>query len=470
MLKIKFIFLSIFTLGLLNSGISQTDIGNKYLTDFNMLVTNLKELHPILYKNISQDEFNNDVKRISERLIQTNSQNQAIYMIQELVYKIGNGHAGDISVYNGDLGIIKALPFSVYILGSDLYINDYPADTSYNGKKINSIENTNSKSIIDSLKIFFPTDGNRNVICYFLQPYFNTYYSAFCTQKDTFLINTEKGLIKASACIKGTDLFDKLIIKKNWKEYFGENGFKTETTPNYGYFRFERFNNSKIENQYYSLIKELNTKKIKNLIIDLRYNNGGEALMTGKMASYLKTKPFKIFTNMYITNIRKPTNLKYIGDKRYFKFRNLRTVKENNLRKVVRFEKCLKDTKPNKDSFKGHIYILTSSITLSSSTMFCKYLKDEQNVTFVGTETSGAINYLWASNFCVTNCPNLNTTFSFGMELLELKENSVQEELPQGFIPENKVEYTIQDRLHKTDKELEWIKSDILKSTEKNTK
>lgn len=103
MLKIKFIFLSICTIGLFKSGVSQVDIGNKYLSDFNMLVTNLKELHPILYKNISQDEFNNDVKRISERLIQTNSQNQAIYMIQELIYKIGNGHAGDISVYNGDL-------------------------------------------------------------------------------------------------------------------------------------------------------------------------------------------------------------------------------------------------------------------------------------------------------------------------------------------------------------------------------
>ena len=470
MLKIKFIFLFIFTSGLFNFGISQNDIGNKYLTDFNMLVTNLKELHPILYKNISQDEFNNEVKKISERLVRTNSQNQAIYMIQELIYKIGNGHAGDISVYNGDLGITKALPFSVYILGGDLYINDYPADTFFNGTKINSIESTNSKSIIDSLKIFFPTDGNRDVICYFLQPYFNTYYSAFCTQKDTFLINTEKGLIKASACIKGTDLFDKLIIKKNWKEYFGENSFKTEITQNYGYYRFERFDNPKIENGYYALIKELNEGKINNLIIDLRYNNGGEALMTGRMASYLKTKPFKIFTNIYTTNIKRPTYLKNMDNKTYFKFRNLRSVKEYNLRKVVRLEKCLKEIKPNKDAFKGHIYILTSSISLSASTMFCKYLKVEPNVTFIGTETSGAMNYLWASNFCITKCPNLNTTFSFGMELLELKENSVQTEQPEGLIPENKIYYTIQDRLHKTDKELEWIKSDILKSTEKNTK
>lgn len=463
MLKIKFNFLCILTIGFCNIGISQNDLGNKYLSDFKMLVINLQELHPFLYKNISKDVFDKDVKEVSERLIHTTSKYNAIYIIQEFIYKIGNGHAGNISVYNGDLEITRALPFSVYILGNDLYINDYPADTSFNGTKIHSIENTSSKSIIDSLKIFFPSDGNRDIICYFLQPYFNTMYGAFCTQKDTFLINTEKGPLKSIACKKESELFNKLVIKKNWKEYFGVNSFKTEITQDYGYYRFERFDNSKIENGYYSLIKELNEKKINNLIIDLRYNNGGEALMTGRMASYIKSKPFKIFTNMYTTNIKSPTYSRFMDNKTYFKFRNLRSVKVDSLREIVRLEKCLKEIKPNKNAFKGHVYVLTSSITLSASTMFCKYLKDEPNVSFVGTETSGAINYLWASNFCITICPNLNTTYSFGMELLELKENSVQTEQPEGLIPENKIEYTIQDKINKTDKELEWIKEDILK-------
>ena len=86
-------------------------------------------------------EFDNDVKKISERLLQSPSPNKAIYIIQEFIYKIGNGHAGDISIYNGDLGITKALPFSVYIIDADLYINDYPADTTFNGTKIIAIEN-----------------------------------------------------------------------------------------------------------------------------------------------------------------------------------------------------------------------------------------------------------------------------------------------------------------------------------------
>jgi hypothetical protein len=471
MRRIKFIFISIYTIGLFNIGLSQSDSDNKYLSDFNILITSLKELHPILYKNISKEDFDNDVKNISERLTHTTSQFKAIYLIQELIYKIGNGHAGDISVYNGDLGVLKVLPFSVYILGDELYINDYPADTSFNGTKINSIEKTNSKSIIDSLKIFFPTDGQRNVICYFLQPFFNTFYGAFCSQKDTFLVDTQKGLLKTAAAVKGTDLFDKLVVKKNWGEYFGQGGgLKTEVNENYGYFRFERFNNSKTEEAYYSMIKDLNNKKINNIIIDLRYNNGGEDRMTGRMASYLSSEPFKIFENIYTTTCRKPTYLKYMDDQFYFKFRKVKSIKKDSLRKVVRFEKSLKEIEPNKERFRGHIYILTSSITLSASTMFCKYLIGQPNVSFVGSETSGAVNYLWAGNFCSLKLQNLNTVFSFGVELLELKENSIKNELPVGLIPENKIEYSIQDLLAKKDNELEWIKNDIKKSAEKISK
>ena len=88
MLKIKLIFLSVFTLGLFKFGVAQSDIGNKYLADFNMLVTNLKELHPMLYKNISEDEFNAEVKKISERLIYTNTQNQAIFLYKSSYIKL----------------------------------------------------------------------------------------------------------------------------------------------------------------------------------------------------------------------------------------------------------------------------------------------------------------------------------------------------------------------------------------------
>jgi hypothetical protein len=145
------------------------EIGKKYSEDFNALITSLRELHPHLYANISKVDFDKEVVTINERLLHTGSKSTAIYLMQELVYKIGNAHAGNLSVYSirNDTTITKVLPFSVYILDHQLYIKNYLADTSYNGTKIQSIEKTSSKDLVDSLKIFFTLDGKRDVVDFY---------------------------------------------------------------------------------------------------------------------------------------------------------------------------------------------------------------------------------------------------------------------------------------------------------------
>jgi hypothetical protein len=478
MQKIKFVFLSIFSIGLFISGKPDIEIGKKYSEDFNALVTSLKELHPRLYANISAEEFDSEVKKINERLLNTTSRSKAIYMMQELVYKIGNAHAGNLSVYSirNDSSITKVLPFNVYILNHELYIKNYPADTSFNGTKILSIENTNSKALVDSLKIFFTLDGKRDVIDFYLQPFFNALYSFYSCQKDVYTVMTEKGKLIANAALRGTPLFETLMLKSD-DAYFGnERVMKKEITSDYGYFKFtgfvSKYKQYTIESDFKSMIKELNEKKVPNLIIDLKYNEGGNPEMGARMISLISDKPFRIFEDMYQLKCRKPTYLKLMSGKPvYYKFRNLRTRKAGDMRQVVRMERDLKLTKPKGEPFKGNIYIVTGSVTKSAATMFCKYLIGQPNVTFVGAETSGAINYFWAGGpngtYSEIKLSNLNTVFAFAIDLNELKAGSSKNEVPVGLIPDHKIDYTIDDLMKGRNKELEWIKSDIEKSTGK---
>jgi hypothetical protein len=445
---------------------SQIEPGTAYINDFNIIVTSLKEMHPALYTNIGKESFDKCVQDINQRLLATTSRFQAIYIIQELFYKLENSHAGNISVYD-DLGITKALPFSVWIIDHDLYIKNYPADTTLNGTKIISIENARSAELIDSLKIFFPTDGNRNSISYNLQPKFNNLYGAFCRQKDTFNVQTEKGLIKMAAVQRGTELFDQLVLKTG-TAYFGKDRFlKKEITNDYGYYKFIGFRSNfmdyKIEDGYNSFIKEANNKNLKSIIIDLRYNSGGDPYLAGRMTSYLSDHPFKVFQDIYLTGAGTPTYLNYMDNHLSYRIRHLKSKKDADLRKVVRFEKGFKTTTPSPDRFKGKIYIITGSITQSASTMMCYYLMGQKNVTFVGSEPIGAINYFWANSLCAIHLPALQTTFAFGSELIELKEGSSKNEMPAGLIPEHKIEYTIQDRIRGKDKEMEFIINDLKK-------
>lgn len=443
---------------------AQKDSSDAYINDFNVLVTSLKELHPNLYTNVSKEDFDKEVQTITDRLSTIKSRNQAIYIIQELIYKLGNSHAGNLSVYK-DLCVTRALPFNVYILNNELYIRDYPADSTFNGTRILSIENTLSKDIIDSLQIFFPRDGMREFSNDYLQPLFNNLYGAFCIQKDTFIIETEKGKLNVLAARRGTEIFKKVCVEYS-DEYFGENPYlNIKITENYGYFQFAAFTTKirkyKIEKEFKAFMKEMNEKGVPNVIIDIRLNSGGDPYQAGRMTSWFSEKPFRIFEGAYITSIRKPTYWDMMDEHFYLRTRHLKTDRADSLSKIVRFESGLKYTQPKKNRYKGQVYIMTGSITQSASTMFCKYLMDQENVHFIGTETGGSINYFWANKMCKLDLPALKTTFAFGIELLEIKENSSKTELPVGLIPENNVEYTIQDLLDGRDVELEWILREI---------
>lgn len=440
--------------------------GADYLDDFNIIIRSLQELHPKLYTNISKDDFDTQVAEISQRLLVTSSRSKAIYMIQELFYKLGNSHAGNISVFD-DLGVQKTLPFSVYIIDHNLYIKNYARDSSLNGLKINAIEHTPSTKLIDSLKIFFATDGNVPVISNNLQPLFNNIYGFFSYQKDSFLIDTEKGPIKMAAALKGDSIYEALIHNHS-EAYFGKDRFlKKIITADYGYIKFAgfvpTFKGYEIEKEYNAFIKEANEKQLKAIVIDLRNNSGGDPYLAGRMTAQLIDHPFRVFEKLYITPVGVPTYIKWMENKKAFRIRHLKANDIGDMNEIIHYEKGLKITEPSPERYKGKIYVITGSITQSSSTMMCKYLMGQPNVTFVGSPTIGAINYFWAGSHCSMKLTNLNTKFSFGLELIELKKGSNAKEKPENLVPEHLINYNIQERLQNRDKEMEFILEDLKK-------
>jgi hypothetical protein len=467
MLKPLLLFFSLLVIGAFKSAIPQNEVGEKYVSDFHILITSMEELYPCLYKNISKEEFDKQAKLVSERLLATTARNKAIYIIQEFFYKLGNSHAGNISVY-GDAGTKKALPMSFYIVNRELYIKDYPADSSFNGTKVLSIGPTAATVLIDSLKIFFLRDGVRETMDPNLQCYFNNLYGAFCSEPDTFLVNTEKGKIVAPALLRGTPLFEKIVLK-NGEAYFGtdEQRILTRQIENdYGYFRFKNFKEKirkvEISKEYVSFVRELNEKNIPNMIIDLRDNNGGESEVSGQMASWISDHTITVFTNSYLTLNNKPTYLELMDNHFFMKTRFIKSHKQDTLRKIYRFIDG-KPIAPKKERFKGHVYILVGPFTQSASSLFCSFLTNQDNVTFVGDDTNGAVNFFWAGNFFSATLPNLKTNFSFGLELLEFRNNSVKTEPVLPLVPDVKISYTIEDRVKKRDLEMEWVKADIQK-------
>jgi hypothetical protein len=449
---------------------SQNDKGNPYTADFGILVQSMRELYPMIGKTISKEQFEVNVKETNGKLLKAKDQFQAAYLIQCFTYAFGDQHTGtNVFAMKNDQGPDKLLPFSVYIIRNELFIKNYSANTSLNGSKILSIDGVLSKALVDTMKVFVSSDGNR-VDQYYPQTMFNRLYGSFISQRDTFIVVTDKGPIHLPCVNRRESAYAELAAYNGaWKKYMVTDTLRARKviTADYGYFRSFSFEKKEEgfnpEKEFNVLMKEMNDKQVANLIIDLRYNGGGNPNMAGRMASHLISKPFRVFERLILTPAVKPSYRRYMLEKRNPARSMWGLKKRKGQDERVRFDPGLKITQPTKNGYKGKIFILTGPKTASAATMFCKYLVGQENVVFVGAETPGAINYFCAHAFCFLKLPNTGLIAQFGMELIELKKGSSETEKPLGIIPDKQIDYTIQELLAGKDKEMEWVLNQIQK-------
>ena len=107
--------------------------------------------------------------------------------------------------------------------------------------------------------------------------------------------------------------------------------------------------------------KEIISKRITNLIIDLRGNGGGADAYGALLYSYLANKPFKYFSSIESTK-RKIT------------------LKENPL---------LGTQQPQNNSFNGKVFFLINGLCFSTAADFCSIAKSNNRGKFIGEETGG---------------------------------------------------------------------------------
>lgn len=416
------------------------------------------------YNVMGRDTFDARVARVEKRLEKATTTLDAIYIMQEFMYGLGDAHAAITASY-GYLGVKRILPFKIHIIGDRIFIRNYPEKPQLNGVEIYSIDKVKSKVILDSLRIFYPNDGARNITGFGLPALFNSLYSAFCHEADFYYLETSNGMINAESCDFGDLHFDELL-RYSWMDYtVSDSSFSKLVTPDYGYFRFSNFDKIEeghnVENEFNAMLTEVSEKKVQNVIIDLRFNSGGDPYIAGRMATHFTTKPFRIFERLILTNTKRTTYASYMVQNFSYRFRHAGTKSVEGRREKVNFEKGLKEYAPSSLHFDGTVYVITGAMTGSSATMLCKYLMELPNVKFVGSETEGSVNYFCAHRHCELTLPNSHIYVNFGMQIVELKNGSSDSEKPVGLVPENSVEYTIDDLLQHKDKGMEWVCNDI---------
>lgn len=166
--------------------------------------------------------------------------------------------------------------------------------------------------------------------------------------------------------------------------------FKIDSVSNTGFMELGSFSRGlRLKSFFRTSFKDLRTKKVKNLVIDVRGNGGGSVTNSTFLTKFLADKKFKVADSLY-TNTRNSRYKKYI-DGYFFNrlFMIFMTAKKSDGKYHFGYFERHYFKPKNKNRFNGNVYILTGGNSFSATTLFTQTVKPQENVIVVGEETGG---------------------------------------------------------------------------------
>ena len=271
------------------------------------------------------------------------------------------------------------------------------------GTIITNINDRPIASILDSMCALIGADGYANNLKYQLISFnFPAYY------RNTFGVDSEYnvsyidsiGLLKQIVIKNYDPLKDTTgrrrsmlhsITKKQFKDFrtWSERNMIIDTALNTAILSVNTFNEGKLKRFFRRSFRKIKQQHIKNLVLDLRQNSGGNILSSTRLCQYLVDKPFHVADTVlaytrsfpYKKNIRPWfvywMSMHFSGRRSNDGYIHFRYFEKHHF-------------KPKKSlHFNGDVYLVTGGYTFSAAALATSTLKGQKNVTVVGEETGG---------------------------------------------------------------------------------
>lgn len=427
--------------------------------DFTIFKGGLQEGHSGLYYFISKSVFEKKCDSIQNTFSENTSAENYYLKLRYLITSLNHGHTrislptkGNVNFKMAVLDSTKLyLPFQFLIINKQLIIKEDCSKEQLFPKYsvIKSINNVPAIELLERMSFYIPADGINQTFKYYTlynYYYFHYLFNLFYPDKKGISIVLETNS-KRSFSEYYIELLKPKVIENN---YFNKNGkgisqfnkqlsYKSDLPNKTAYLKIGSFYNGFIESlgQKYepfldSAFTDIKNKNLKNLILDLRDNEGGGDYHK-LLLSYLSVSPTK--------------QTKLFAPGREFKFTKYAVNIAEDLTKFIanpddflvdKSSLELKgDGEPNffpipKNSFFGRIVVLTNGGSFSASTfvisdLYTQRKNTNRKILFIGGENGGDI-------YCNSMCAGLSY-------VIKLPNSSIEVDMPLLCFGEFKRDY-----------------------------
>ncbi len=377
----------------------------------------------------------------------------------------------------------KYLPLIIKIIDNKIYaINDLQ-NFNTKGLEILAINGNLSETILKTFINIEPSDGfNVTSKYHWIESKFAKYYAYFFeTNPNKFLVqfkNPKTNEIfffdkipsfETNKTVKEFDTFLDQFPNYDYKDqYTFTKDLKTKTaTLTFNSFSFDS-NEKLLEFNLFldNSFKIITENKIQNLIIDIRKNEGGNQGVEDKVMSYLIENKYKKYKYVEIPGFEYSflpmTN--YKNEANILKKQLCEEFELKNDGRYLLKDGLMESLEPNKYSFKGSLYILTSGLSFSGGSEFAALVKNHTKAKFIGEEVGGGYYGNTSGQNLRFTLPNTKLTGRIPLHkyVVETIDNSVP--FGHGLFPDYKIQPSIDEYLNGFDAELEFTKKLIEKN------
>ena len=476
------IFCPLFVLG-------QVELSNGQVTeDYTILKDILSQGYPNLYEYTSQSEWDSLFTNFEKEKLSTIKNDNDLYKsITELPDYTRDGHL--IVMHPQLTSIPKLFPLLLKIIDEKFYTDTDDFGIPI-GSEIISIDTINARELRRKFMKYAPSDGfntskkDRQIEREFGILHFyefgakDTYQVEYKTPSNELLTKNIKS--QSFESIGGrfvnrnsyfsiyhnttnkSEFVKNTIGKKEPFVYYIDSLNTAVLTMNSFQLDVERF-----REELKLIFKDINRRKVENLIIDIRQNEGGYPLNSINAFSYIAHQPFKQQKSSSVITSELPEEnhsqnlVNGYTYKTFFEKYYMNAPKKENEWTLMNDENE-PFMIPNKKGFNGKTYVLTGGKTFSAGSSFALFCKN-QGITLIGEETGGGYYTQTGGYPIIYTLPNskIKVLISFVKISRYTKDETVKK--GSGIFPDIEIPLTINDLIDGKDSQLDYMLKQINK-------
>lgn len=408
-MKNKIIIYAVLVLFLCSTAFGQKLSPAQQISDFDDLCSKLESVHPDLYLYQSKKEYENNKMKIKASMTDSIRISDFYFKIAPFIANIKDGHSMMLPPITSDFVSYvkkdgKTMPLRIKAV-KNVFVVDYPIvmNSGFNeGDTIFSINGVDSKDILKKAYDLWGSEKDNGIKEAAVNTYLSLLFWHMYRWDDSYVFMVKHGNTIEKKHLEGVPQSMAMKVRRERLSKNKPESFSCKFSSDYTQATLiirNVYNEKALKEFCDSVFKEINYRKIPEIIIDMRNNTGGSSQCVERLISYFPHPEYVLYSK---SQIKVSTYSKAYNKERHPEiYSQICNIPDGEL--FVVKESLIEDNRKEANLYRGKIIVLVNNKTYSGASSFA-HVMNKLGIASVEGETGCPTVYF--GNFLLFTLPN----------------------------------------------------------------